>query len=291
LNHKQNTGVIGAVLALLTMVVGAESSVWKVTDGEGVLYIGGTIHLLTAEDYPLPVEFDQAYAASDHVVLETDITQLNQPEFQVKLLSELMYTGDSDLSSQINPQTEQALTEFALSRNIPIEMLMRFKPGMLSMSLTIMEMQRLGLAGTGVDTHFSVLATSDQKPLGQLETVEQQISFIANMGQDQVDKFVMYTLRQIDQLPILLSSMKVAWRSGDMDTIDDIITAEMKSDFPEVYNKLIVHRNASWMPQIEAMLDSEEVEFVLVGAGHLTGDSGLLHQLSEKGYGIDQLNN
>ena len=51
----------------------------------------------------------------------------------------------------------------------------------------------------------------------------------------------------------------------------------------------MVERNNAWMPQIEALLTTEEVEFVLVGALHLVGDDGLLAQLSAKGYRVERL--
>ena len=41
----------------------ADSPVWRVTKGDHVLFIGGTVHLLTQADYPLPDAFEQAYLA------------------------------------------------------------------------------------------------------------------------------------------------------------------------------------------------------------------------------------
>jgi uncharacterized protein YbaP (TraB family) len=281
----------GAAIALLSVTVAADSSVWKVTNGADTLYIGGTIHVLTAEDYPLPSAFDEAYAQAEMVVLETDINRLNQAEFQAKMLTDLVYSGEDDLSGDISIETEQALVKFAASRGFPIELLMRFKPGMLSMSLTIMEMQRLGLAGAGVDAHFNKLAVTDDKSRGQLETAEQQLSFIAQMGNQQPDKFITFTLNQIEELPVLLSSMKASWRSGDLDAIDRLIGSEMKTEFPRIYDLLIVQRNNAWIPQIEEFIKTTEVEFVLVGVGHLSGPNGLLQQLTQRGYRIDQVRN
>jgi len=54
----------------------AEGMVWKVSDGNNELYIGGTIHVLSAADYPLPEVYDKAYRDSDSVVLETDLSRL-----------------------------------------------------------------------------------------------------------------------------------------------------------------------------------------------------------------------
>jgi uncharacterized protein YbaP (TraB family) len=50
---------------LATSLTTQAASVWKVTNGENVTYFGGTVHILKEENFPLPAEYDKAYAASD----------------------------------------------------------------------------------------------------------------------------------------------------------------------------------------------------------------------------------
>ena len=66
-------------IALLQVAPGAwaDAPVWRVTDGESTVYLGGTVHLLRPEDYPLPEEFDQAYEGSSELFFETDISSMN----------------------------------------------------------------------------------------------------------------------------------------------------------------------------------------------------------------------
>jgi hypothetical protein len=61
------------------------ASVWKVTNDQHSLYIGGTIHVLTPDDYPLAKEYDLAYQASDKVIFETDMQVVSSPEFGQKM--------------------------------------------------------------------------------------------------------------------------------------------------------------------------------------------------------------
>lgn len=56
-----------------------------------------------------------------------------------------------------------------------------------------------------------------------------------------------------------------------------------------MHEDLIVKRNQAWLPQIETMLDSEPVEFVLVGVAHLSGEDGLLAELQMRGCAIEQV--
>lgn len=287
-----NTGKIRYSLSFLLLVfsfpVYAESSVWTVEKDDNKLFIGGTIHLLTASDYPLPVAYEKAYAGSVKVVLETDMQKLQSPEFQATMMRELSYSDGRNLQQVVNKNTYLALEQFFAMRGIPMATIIGFKPGMVSTMMTMVELQRLGLVGIGVDTYYSTKSINDRKQLGQLETVETQLAFIANMGAGQADQILTYTLADIERLPGLMKSMKQAWRHGNMAKLKEIGITPLKNEFPNIHQALLVDRNNAWMPQIVAMLKTSEVEFVLVGALHLAGDDGLLSQLAAQGYKVQQ---
>ncbi len=58
---------------------------------------------------------------------------------------------------------------------------------------------------------------------------------------------------------------------------------EMRKEYPDIYQKMIVDRNENWISQIESYLDNEPVEFVLVGAMHMHGPDGVIRMLKKKG--------
>ena len=277
------------LLLVCSFPVYPESSVWTVEKGGNRLFIGGTIHMLTAADYPLPAAFEKAYAGSAEVVLETDMQKLQSPEFQATMMRQLSYSDGRNLRQVLNKSTYQALEQFFTSRGIPMTNIVGFKPGMVAMMMTMVELQRLGLVGVGVDAYFSTKSVNEQKKLGQLETVESQIAFIANMGAGQEDEMLLYSLADIEKLPILMQSMKQAWRRGDISKLKELGITPFKNDFPEMHKALLTDRNNAWMPQIEALLKTRPVEFVLVGALHLAGEDGLLSQLAARGYTVRKL--
>ena len=267
----------------------AETSVWTVTKNGNKLFIGGTVHLLVTSDYPLPAAYQKAYARSAKIVLETDMQKLQSAEFQDTMMRELSYPGDVNLRQVIDQQTYKALEQFFTQRGIPMANIIGFKPGMVATMMTMVELQRLGLVGVGVDAYYNAKAINDEKLLGQLESVETQLNFIANMGVGQEDELLAYSLEDIVKLPNLMQAMKDAWRQGDMKTLEKIGITPFRVEFPSIYQALLVDRNNAWMPQIEAMLKTSEIEFVLVGALHLAGEDGLLSQLTSRGYKVDLL--
>ena len=83
--------------------------------------------------------------------------------------------------------------------------------------------------------------------------------------------------------------MTRAWRAGDLETLERLSGVPMREQSPEFYQTLLVQRNEAWLPQIESMVASTEVELVLVGALHLAGEDGLLAMLTRRGYTVRQL--
>lgn len=264
----------------------AESPVWKIVKGDNELFIGGTIHILTQSDYPLPSTFEKAYSQSVGLVFETDIQKMQTPEFQKLMLSKALYPDGRNLKTVLNEETYLELEKHFTSRGVPMVSMMNFKPGIVALTLTMIELQRLGLAGVGVDEFFSLRAITDHKEIGQLETAEEQLAFISAMGEGREDELIAYTLRDLKELPSLIQSIKAAWRGGDNRKLKEVALTPLKKDFPEVYSQLILQRNNAWIPKIEAMLKTKDVEFVLVGALHLVGDDGVLAQLAARGYDI-----
>jgi uncharacterized protein len=281
--------VLSVTLLSFASSVYAASPVWKITKGDNHLFIGGTIHVLTKADFPLPTAFETAYSQSSRIIFETDMQGMKNPEIQKRLLKQVMYADGKNLKQELDKQTFMDLEKHLTSRGIPVANLLPFKPGMLAVTLTVIELHRLGLAGTGVDEFYSLKALNDNKPLGQLESIDAQIGFLASMGDGQENELIASTLREIKEIPAMLQATKEAWRKSDGKKLVDMSLVPMKKESPAVYDTLIVKRNNAWMVQIEEMLKTKEVEFVLVGALHLFGDDGVIARLSAKGYTVQML--
>ncbi len=110
-----------------------------------------------------------------------------------------------------------------------------------------------------------------------------------NLGVGHESAMVLNTIDDIEEIPEQLSQMISAWRSGDVGRIDRMILEDLRTEFPNVFRDLFVTRNEAWLPRIKTLLGTPEVEMVLVGAGHLAGDDGLIARLREQGYMVDPL--
>jgi uncharacterized protein YbaP (TraB family) len=263
--------------------------VWVITSGNNTVYLGGTVHLLRPTDYPLPEEYEQAYQASSEIYFETDISAMTDFSVQAQMLQQLSYDGDRTLKTVLNTEAYTALSAYADKLGLPLMMLEKFKPGMVVSTLQLLEFQKMGFTPQGVDNYFNTKAIGDAKTLGQLETIEQQIGFLAAMGEGNESEFILLSLRDLEETEAVMEEMIRAWREDDNDKLAEMFIADMQEEAPELYDSLLLQRNLNWIPQIESMLRDADTEFVLVGAAHLVGDQGLLDLLSRKGFQVKQL--
>ncbi|TVP82201.1 MAG: TraB/GumN family protein [Puniceicoccaceae bacterium] len=269
--------------------VSGQSSVWEVSKGESIVYLGGTCHVLRAADFPLPPEFYQAYAAADTLVFEIAPAEIKDPGFALSLMARSRYTDGRTLKTVLSDEAYTALAQEGQALGLPIEVLDGFKPGMAVMMLSFQALTRIGVTQEGVDLHFSKLAEKDGKTIQALETAEFQIDLISTLGDGREDELVLYSLQDLAHIETFFDALIQAWRSGDVDALEKGFVTEMKAGFPEIHAAMLADRNADWVPQIQAMLKTPETEFVLVGVGHMPGSDGLLALLQNEGYHIRQI--
>ena len=269
----------------------AQSSVWKVSKGDNYFYLGGTIHLLNPEDHPLPQAFMDAYNDSDQLIFETDLAKAKSAEAQQKFLAAMTYSDGKTLPDDLNEETYSKLTDYFAASGMPAQVFARFQPWAVSLTLSVMEYQKLGMQPDyGVDEHFNKKALADKKAVGELETFDEQLSFIKTMADIEPNRMIEYTLIDLKKLPGFVLSMKKNWRNGDIEAFtNESSVKEMKENFPDLYNNLVVKRNNNWMPKLSVLTDSKAKEFVLVGTLHLNDKAGLLNQLKLAGFRIEQL--
>jgi uncharacterized protein len=282
--------IFSFMLVLLTCTVAAaESSVWKAQKGNSTLYLGGTCHILRESDYPLPPEFARAYRASEVVVFETDLGKLQEPEAQQKLLASAMYSDGSTVEKHLSPAAYQELKDYCESNGIPLLSLQGFKPSMLMLMLSLMELMKMGVTQRGVDLFFYDLAHKDKKVIVGLESVDEQIQYVASMADGNENEFVSYSIKDLSTIQQQFDILANAWRTGDTEQLDGIMNSDLKTRQPKLYKKLITDRNRNWLPKIDAFLKSPKTEFILVGVGHLVGPDGIIETLRKKGYLIEKL--
>jgi uncharacterized protein len=284
-----NRFIFLTILIQFVVVSGfSQSSVWTIEGKETKMYVGGSIHILREQDYPLPDEFEQAFEKSDNLVLEVDISPENQKTAAQEIIGLTLYPNDKSLKTELSANVYSKLDSAFRKSGLSLERMNGLKPVMAVLTLTQVGLMKLGVTSDGVDKHFFKKANAEGKHLLFLENMEDQIKLIVQMGEGVENDYVLQSLEKLKFYREEFEESIAFWREGNTSQLLEQID-EYKSDYPELYQSLLVERNNNWIPQLEKYLETPEVEFVVVGAMHLPGPDGILQKMKEKGYKVEQL--
>lgn len=286
---KVSFGTLVLATAVVSTAALAETSVWKVSKGSDYLYVAGTVHLLPESAFPLPAEFAKAYTDTDTLVLETKIPEPTDTALQTAMLKAMTYNDSRSLSKVLSPGVYKQVSDYFAPYGVQLQQLDSYKPGFIMIQMLALEMMKAQMNGEGVDSYFDKQAKVDGKPQLYLESVESQISLLANMGEGYEDSFMKMNLEQFGDFKQYFSAMIDAWRTGDMAKLSALAVEPARQMDPKLYQALFVQRNQNWLPQIEKMFGNNNKEMVLIGGGHLAGEHSVLALLQQSGYKLEQV--
>jgi len=276
------------MLVTLSTFASSNSSVWKVSKNNDHVFIGGTVHILPEEEFPLPDEFMNAYKNTDEVILEAQLPDPTDMAAQQAMILQMSYSEGQSLQKVLKPDTYKLLAKYFEVMGFDVAQFNGFKPGFIVSLMAIIELQKADISGEGVDAFFETLATKDAKKIDYLETAEMQFTMLSELGEGYEDEFIKGSIELNSSFTDFFQHTLDAWRSGDAKSLETLInTATLEAD-EKSYDALFSQRNQNWLPKIEALFNDEDKEFVLVGAGHLFGKDGLIKLLKSKGYTVEQ---
>ena len=264
------------------------SFIWKATNERGVVYLVGSVHMLTKDFYPLAPSLEAAFKDSDLLVEEVDMAEMLAPTAQFSLLAKGMLPAGQTIDKVVSPATMALVSSRLDNLGMPLAALQQFKPWFLAMTLMAVEWQKAGFdAALGLDKHFYDRAQTEGKAVQGLETTEYQIARFDGMTMSQQDHFLAESLKDLDSEKASVQKLAAAWKVGDLPTVERFVLQDLKDD-PQLYQRLLVERNRNWLPKIEALFARSGHAFVVVGAAHLVGPDGLLAMLKAKGIRVVQ---
>lgn len=272
---------------------------WKISDDDNAVYVLGSFHLLKPDDYPLSPDVDAAFADAEQLVFEIAPEEMASPQLGLQMAQAAMRSDGTQLDGEIGPELAAKLKSW-LDRNqaelqkagVPAQVLQMFEPWFVGLTVTLTEMGKMGLdPALGLDMHFANKAKQANKPTSGLETGAQQIAFLDAMDKEEQLQMLAEALEESDEGRAEMENLHRQWREGDADAIYEGMGADMKAEFPKLYQHINVARNNAWVPKIEARLASGGTDdtLLVVGALHALGKDGVVEKLRAKGYTVERI--
>jgi uncharacterized protein YbaP (TraB family) len=278
------------ILVRDTLSQSPKSFLWKIQSKTSTVYVLGSLHLAKKEIYPLSQRIENAFDQSDFLVVEANVNDIKKIDIQ-KLMESAFYPANDALEKHVSPETFEWVKKETEGLGIPLELLDKQKPWFLAMTLVSLESIKLGLdPNLGIDKYFLSKAEGKKKIL-ELESLDYQIRLLSGFSEKDQELFLIYTLKDLNVMEQEVGRLIQAWVSGDAQAVESILARSVSEDkrLSAILEKLIFERNRRMVAKIEDFLRTKETYFVIVGAGHLVGNQGILKLLGGKGYLIEQL--
>ena len=279
-----------AALPFNTPAQDGKSFLWRVRTGTATVYLLGSVHFMKKDAYPLGSVIENAFAVSGTLAVEADINNIGKTTLE-RLSETGFYHGEDSIARHISPETYAYVKQEAARLGFPAASVDRQRPWLLGMMMSSMELMKAGYnPHYGIDKYFLTKAAGKKKIL-ELESIDYQINLLAGLPDDEQEYFLIYAIKDLQTLIAQMDIVMEAWRSGNAGRISSIMERSIAGDerLQAIHEKIMTDRNRNITQKIVSYLGSRETVFVVVGAGHLVGDTGIVELLRKQGYTVEQL--
>lgn len=282
---------------LLAFLIGFSShsaalspALFKVEKAGVTSYLFGTVHVGDKSMDGLPKKITQAIEQTDEVIVEVNIEALNAFEVQRRSMPFMTLPHGRTLKDEISAEHFEALKQYFAAKQINIALFDNLAPWAVMVTMMQIEYQNLGYQEDyGIDKQVIAYAKKHNKPIGELETLEQQLEMLSTLGV-KGDLMISTSLAQLKDVEHYFLDLVNAWKKGDMDTLNKYYQLSFDdSDYGKFSEEvMLTQRNNNWVEQLTPRLTKESL-FIAVGALHLPEKHGLITQLKAQGFKVTRL--
>ena len=304
---------------------GSLGLLWKADNGAGnTLYLLGSIHTDVNNTYPFHKQLRDIILGADQVTFELDFNDQAQI---LEFAAMQVYTDGTTLADHISPELYQATVKAGAQLGMDEQTIAQYKAWALATSFQSLATvdETTSSNAMAVDLYVNAKAANAGIPIDAVETYafqggifdglspEYQETYLAGgllmmldvdtMDQETRDALVAvlgeealepatqdYIQAQLDQI----SAMMETWKARDPEAFDEVYDKDaiLASD-DELNAKLFLDRDPGMIRYAADYLSQEgsHTGLMVVGAGHMVGDTGIVQGLKDLGYTVEVVPN
>ncbi|MEO7654527.1 MAG: TraB/GumN family protein [Sphingomicrobium sp.] len=260
----------------------ADPAMWVVKDKDTTVYLFGTFHVLDGKSDWFNDEVKQAFDRSDEIVMEAIIPE--DPTTLAPMMAKYALSASGKpLTERLSPEARAKLVKVLGASGIPAAALDKMKPGFAGMTIALIPYQQAGMtAEHGTEKTLATAAKSANKPVGELEGIENQLKMLEKIPESAHLRSLEEVLAKFEELPAIITDMKTNWNAGNADGFAKLMN-EMQANSPEMFKVMLTDRNSNWAEWIDQRMDKPGTVFVAVGTAHLAGKDSVQEFLTRRG--------
>lgn len=274
---------------------------WRATKGDEVLHLIGTMHL-TDPRLDAPAErLRPVVEGADLLLVEMAGPEKAEMELSMKGRPDMVILSEGSLPDLLSEADWQALSTAIEARGMPPFVGARMQPWLISMLMAIPPcLDPVTATEDGMDTRLEAFAEAAGVPVRSLEPHETAFRIFAETPMDTQLAMVRSTLTGPEVAEDLFETMMHAYfteNHAEIFVAVEVLTPEITPLSAEeteavtamMEDRLLAERNHRWIPVIlQAVEDHEGPVVVAFGAGHLSGEEGVLRLLENEGFALER---
>ncbi len=239
-------------------------------------YLLGTMHMICAKDFEITKKINVALRKCATYFMEVDLGSADELNLMEQQQSERVDFTEGLSSKQKDALNDSMMEHFGVSLDNaggipPIALINK-------MTMEAMGCDEISVA----EIELMHIARSEGLQTAGLETAQEQIAIAKKVF---TGKEMLWQLNAADDYKNTFAQMVEAYHTENLQHLASLVT-NPKMMSKRAYRILVVNRNKRWAKKIPKLI-SKSNAFIAVGAGHLPGETGLLHLLSEQGYAVN----
>lgn len=272
-----------------------EAVLWKIEKpGVAVSYLFGTMHLSDPRVATLSPAVKDDIAQSKTVALEVaDLSDKAVAAAMAKAATLIVYTNGQSLKNALTDEEYKQTQQVVQKSGMPGELAAAMKPWLVSMLLATSDCERKQLASgkTVLDLQVAAEAQKHGIPIKGLETIEDQLSALAAVPDDQQIAMLKVGLKFIDRADDMTETLVQMYAKRQLGAAMPFQlalaaqTGTSASAFDGFKQTLLIDRNAKMRDAALPLLNAGGA-FIAVGALHLSGPTGLVALLRQSGFTV-----
>lgn len=306
----------------------AKGFFWKAAGEKGSVYLLGSIHISDGSLYPVKKDILSAFDFSDHLVLEIDFADETEEDRNYIDEIGFIKDGKT-IKDYISPELYESYIEICKIFEIPQEICDYLYPWYAQIVFDQISMGILfagenaeniddiydafgNASDLGIDNYFTHRALYLNKDIMALESTKLQIDMFASFSPELQEALLAGSLYNIymllgfaeevkpedEQKPeeeqnIGIYDMLAMWKSGDEKSLGELLGLDVTFENPfdiEYNSKMFTERNIEMAKKIIIFLnESDDDYFVIVGAGHMLGEEGIINLLIKAGFTVERI--
>lgn len=278
---------------------GSKGFLWEVSNEGRTVYLLGTIHLGKENLYPFNQTLDTIIEDADKVAFEVDF---NDQRGQAYLLQKQMYMEDATLNDVIEPELYEDVIQVMKELGVPEEQAKRYKPWALANTFVVLagssenELITTNLELPAIDYYIYNKALIEEKEILELEGYVFQADLLDSIpiaiqiesleqGIDVMKSDGIQTNESVQAM----NTWTEYFREGDIEGFTESYAKDLALDNGDEMTTHLFGKRDDYMTAkiIEYLTKGDEGTYlVVVGAGHMIGETGIVHELNEAGYSV-----